>query len=75
MADKRKSNEFTVKLGDVNLPPAVADRLDKAVRRAALDVIVNLDLSDDRIDFHIPREWRGIILDLSRVKIGGNVPT
>ena len=64
----KKSNEFRVSLGNVNVPPEIADRIERAVRRAALDVIAGLDLSEEKVDFHISPEWRGIWIDLSRLR-------
>ena len=73
MANTRggKSNQFVVSLGDVQLPDSVADRMDKAIRRAALEVIAELDLDlAEKIDLRLHPEWRGIFIDLQRQPIG-----
>lgn len=63
----RKNNQFVVDLGEVQLPDSVADRIDKAIRRAALEVIADLDLDlSEKIDIRRHPEWLGIKIDLER---------
>ena len=70
MADTstRKSNEFVVSLGDVNLPDPIAAKIEQAIRKAILSVIADLDLTDD-IDIRFPPGLRGIYIDLSRQRM------
>lgn len=66
----RSNNQFVVNLGEVKLPDSVADRIDKAIRRAALEVIADLDLDlSEKIDLRLHPEWRGIWIDLERQPI------
>ena len=67
---REKSNRFVVEFADADLPDRVADQLDDAVRKAALDVISRLDLSAE-VKLKFRPEWRGIWIDLGRQKIGG----
>jgi hypothetical protein len=64
----RKSNEFVVSLGDVKLPDPVAARIEQAIRKAALAVIADLDLTDD-LPIRFPPGLRGIYIDLARQKM------
>jgi len=62
----RKSNQFVVDLGTAKVPDKIADRLDKAIRRAALDVLADLDLDrGEKLDFHLPRDWRGLVANVA----------
>ena len=67
---REKSNRFVVEIADAELPDRVADQLDDAVRKAALDVISRLDLSAE-VKLRFRPEWRGIWIDFGRQKIGG----
>jgi hypothetical protein len=66
VAHDRKGNVFKVDLGSTALPDKVADRLNAAVQRAALDFLADLDLSED-IRVRFPPEWYGIWIELPRV--------
>ena len=63
-----KSNKFVVDLGDVQLPDKVADRIEEAIRGAALGVLAGVDLGGGDIGIKLPPDLRGIYLDLSRLK-------
>ena len=62
-----KSNQFVVDLGDVRLPDQVSDKIEQAIRRAALGVIAGIDIDGD-IGIKLPGELRGIYLDISRLR-------
>jgi len=62
-----KSNQFVVDLGDVRLPDQVSDKIEQAIRRAALGVIAGIDLDGD-IGIKLPGDLRGIYLDISRLR-------
>jgi len=65
--EKSKSNQFVVDLGDVRLPDQVSDKIEQAIRRAALGVIAGIDIDGD-IGIKLPGELRGIYLDISRLR-------
>jgi hypothetical protein len=62
-----KSNQFVVDLGDVRLPDQVSDKIEQAIRRAALGVIAGIDIDGD-IGIKLPGDLRGIYLDISRLR-------
>jgi hypothetical protein len=65
--ERSKSNQFVVDLGDVRLPDQVSDKIEQAIRRAALGVIAGIDIDGD-IGIKLPGELRGIYLDISRLR-------
>ena len=65
--EKSKSNQFVVDLGDVRLPDQVSDKIEQAIRRAALGVIAGIDIDGD-IGIKLPGDLRGIYLDISRLR-------
>ena len=65
--EKSKSNQFVVDLGDVRLPDQVSDKIEQAIRRAALGVIAEIDIDGD-IGIKLPGDLRGIYLDVSRLR-------
>ena len=65
-----KSTRFVVELANADLPAGVADRMDSAVRKAALDVLSGLDLAGD-VKLRFRPEWRGIWVDIGKQKIAG----
>ena len=62
-----KSNQFVVDLRDVRLPDQVSDKIEQAIRRAALGVIAGIDIDGD-IGIKLPGDLRGIYLDISRLR-------
>ena len=65
--EKSKSHQFVVDPGDVRLPDQVSDKIEQAIRRAALGVIAGIDIDGD-IGIKLPGELRGIYLDISRLR-------
>ncbi len=65
--ERSKSNQFVVDLGDVRLPDQVSDKIEQAIRRAALGVIAGIDIDGD-IGIKLPGDLRGIYLDISRLR-------
>ena len=68
----RKSNRFVVEFADADLPANLADRLENAVQRAALDILVDYDFDIDvEAILKFRPDWRGIWIDINKKQLAG----
>lgn len=67
-ATDRQNNQFVVSFGDVQLPEALAHRIDVAIRKAALSVLAEADLYPEN-GFHIkpPIGWPGLVCRIENI--------
>jgi hypothetical protein len=55
---------FVVDLGDVSLPPDVADALGREIRKAVLITLARAGEPRQQAEFELPRYWRGYMAAL-----------
>lgn len=75
MAHSRKTNQFVISFGELNLPEALASQLDVAISSAALRVLANLDLHEgDHYTIRPGLDWQGKWVDLKIADLPKSLP-